>query len=187
MIDLDQPLMLLLNATPLDRVFGLDSRTLTEIVLQMVSVGFLAFILTKVMYKPVLEFMQKRTERIQSQFHRARDEMDKAEALTAEYERKLMAIHKERDAILDEARKAAAETSRQTIAEAKADAEATKARAHANIELEKERVQAEMRLAIIEVSAAMTAKFMARAMDKAVHDKLFDETMSELEDVVWRS
>ena len=186
-MDLNQPLITLLSATPPGRVFGLDFRTLVTIGLQMLSVGFLAWMLTKLMYKPVLEFMQKRTERIQNQFHRARDEMDTAEALTAEYERKLNNIHKERDAILDEERKTAAENGRQLVAEAKKEADAMRARASAHIELEKERVQAEMRLAIIEVSAAMTAKFMARAIDKTVHDKLFDETMAELEDVVWRS
>ena len=181
------PSLIVLEAARPGYVFNLDSNTLFAIVFNLINVGVLAWVMAKFMYKPVQEFMRKRTERIQNQFHRARTEMDTAEALTAEYERKLSGIQRERDAILDEARKNAAETGRQLIAEAKKEADLMRARAAANIELEKERVQAEMRLAIIEVSAAMTAKFMARAIDKSVHDKLFDETMAELEDVVWRS
>jgi F-type H+-transporting ATPase subunit b len=169
------------------RLFGLDGQTLIQIGMNLFNVGLLAFILTKLLYKPVRGFMAKRSEKIKSQLDHAMDESAKATELRLQYEQKLLDIDKSRDEILDEARKQAVENGRVILAEAKAEADALKARAHATVEMEWERAQEEMRLAILNVSAAMAGKMVVASMSKEAHEKLFDETMTELEGTSWRS
>jgi F-type H+-transporting ATPase subunit b len=170
---------------PPGRVFGLDGQILRQILAQLISVGLLAFVLSKLLYKPVRDFMSKRTARVENQLKAAEREVAKANALKAEYEQKVKEIDASRMAILEEARKVAAEARSQVLDQAKKEAEKMRERASANIELELERARSEMRHQIIDVSALMAAKFMSKSMDKQTQDSLFEETMSELEGGAW--
>ena len=172
---------------PPGRVFGLDGQTLRQILAQLFSVGLLAYVLSKLLYKPVRDFMGKRSAKVEHQLETAEKEVAMANALKAEYEQKVKEIDASRAAILEEARKVAAEAKNQVLDEAKKEAEKIHERATANIELELERARAEMRHQIIDVSALMAAKFMSKSIDKQTQDALFEETMTELEGAGWRS
>ncbi|MDR0326524.1 MAG: F0F1 ATP synthase subunit B [Oscillospiraceae bacterium] len=168
------------------RLFGLDRQTIYQICFQLFNVGLLAFVLSKILYNPVRNFMRKRSDRIQGELSHAADEATRAHQLKALYEQKLQEIDRERDGILDEARKKAVENGRQLLAEAKTEADAIRSRAQENVEMEWERIQAQMKLAILEVSAAMAEKMVALSVGKDVQERLFDETMAELEGTSWQ-
>ena len=168
-------------------MFGLDFQTLLGIVANVFNVSLLAVVLWWLLYKPVRDFMRKRSERIKGQLDGAAEERAKANELKLLYDQKIRGAEQEREEILDEARRLAAEMSRQMLAEAKKEADAVRERAQANVEMEWDRAQAQMKLSIIDVSAAMTEKFVSLAINKDTHDKLFAETMAELEDMSWRS
>jgi len=170
----------------LDRVFGLDSQLLMQIIANLINLGILAAAMTYLLYKPVRNILRKRAERIQGQLTLAEEEMAKATELKRQYELKMEDIEREKDEILGEARKQAAETGRRLISDAKAEAEVVKERAAANVRMEWERAEEEMRSAIIDVSAVMAEKFVSLAINKDTHDRLFSETMSDLEGMSWR-
>jgi len=170
----------------LDRVFGLDSQLLIQIIANLVNLGILAAAMTYLLYKPVRNILRKRAEKIQVQLTQAEEEMTKANELRREYELKMEGVEREKDEILVEARKQAAETGRKLISDAKAEAEIVKERASANVQMEWERAQAQMRTAIIDVSAVMAEKFVSLSINKDTHDRLFSETMSDLEGMSWR-
>jgi len=172
---------------PDGRMFGLDLQTLLQSGVHFINIALLAFILAKLLYRPVLDFMRKRSDRIREQVEQAGSEMARAAELKLQYEQKMKEVERERDDILDEARKLAAETGRQIVAEAKKEADAVRERAAANVEMEWERAETAMRQAIIEVSAAMSEKFVTLAINKETHDRLFDKTMAELEGMTWRN
>ena len=178
---------IMLSSVPEGRLFGLDGQTIIQIIAQLINVGLLAFVLSKLLYKPVGEFMRKRSERIQGELNHAADEAAKAHELRVLYEEKLQEIDRERDGILDEARKKAVENGRQILAEAKSEAEAVRTRAQANVEMEWERAQAQMKLAILEISTAMAEKMVVLSVSKETHERLLEETMAELEGVSWRN
>jgi len=177
---------LFLSSVPDGRVFGLDSQTLIQIVANLINLAILAVLLTYLLYKPVRNIMRKRTEKIQGQLTQAEEEMTKAVELRRQYEQKMEDVERERNEILGDARKQATETGRQIIAEAKVESDVVRERAAANVQMEWERAEDEMRTAIIEVSAAMAEKFVSLAINKDTHDRLFSETMSDLEGMSWR-
>ena len=176
---------LFLSSVPEGRPFGLDGQTVVQIVANLVNVGLLAAFMAFLLYRPVRDILQKRTNRIEGQMKQAEEEMAKAAELKLLYEQKLEDIDREREDILVEARKLAAETGRRLLAEAKKESEAVRERAVANVEMEWERAETDMRTAIIEVSAAMAEKFVTLAINKETHDRLFDETMADLEGMSW--
>jgi len=177
---------IVLASTPPGRLFGLDAQTFIQVGAQLVNVIILAFVLSKLLYKPVGNFMKKRNDRISKQLSDAEEEMAKAAELRLSYEQKLEEVARERDAILGDARRMAGETSSRLVMEARKEADAVRERAAANVELEWERAQTDMRTAIIEVSALMSEKFVSLAIDKDAHDRLFDETIGNLEGTTWR-
>jgi F-type H+-transporting ATPase subunit b len=177
---------LILSSVPDGRPFGLDSQTVIQIVANLVNVGLLVILLSYLLYRPVREILRKRTERIQGQIAQAEEEMAKATELRLQYEQKMEEVHREREDILSEARKLASESSQRLIAEARKEADAVRARATANVEMEWERAESEMRTAIIDVSAVMAEKFVKLAINKETHDRLFSETMADLEATTWR-
>lgn len=169
------------------RMFALDQQTILQIIANIFNVVLLAVIMTWLLYKPVRKFLADRAERIKGQLDHAAAETEKADALKLQYEQKIAGAEREREAILDEARKQAADTARQMLADAKKEADTVRARAQANVEMEWERAQEHIRMSIIDVSAAMSEKFITLAISKETHDKLFKETMAELEGMAWRS
>jgi F-type H+-transporting ATPase subunit b len=164
----------------------LDGQTLVQIVAQIFNICLLAFLLSKFLYKPVREFLAKRAARIRDQLRHADEDMAQANALKEEYAHKVKEIGRERDDILEAARKQATERSKEIVAEARNEADAIKARATRDIELEQERAKEEMRQAILDISAAMAGKYVAKALDRDAHQRLFDETLSELKEAEFR-
>ena len=166
--------------------FGMDANTIISAGANLLNVCILAAVLAYMLYRPVRDYLRRRTEKIQGQFAKAEGDMAKATELKLEYEQKMEEIGRERDEILSEARKLATETSNRVISDAKREADTLKARTAANIEMEWERAETEMRTVIIDVSAVMAEKFVAVSMNKDAHDKLFAKTMADLESIKWR-
>ena len=172
---------------PPGRVFGLDVQTFISVLAHLINISLLAFVLTKVLYKPVRDYMAKRAERIRGQLERARAENEKADEYKAQYEALLKQLEGEREAILEAARKKASETGRAIIAEARAEADALREKAAASIAAERERAREGMRLAIVDVSAVMAERLLARSVSEDDRERMLGEAMAELEAMEWRS
>ena len=170
---------------PPGRVFGIDQQTFIQIVAGVLNVAVLAAILSFLLYRPVRNVLNKRTERINGQLIQATEELEKATELKAIYTQRIEDIEREREEILAEARKIAADSSRRLLADAKKDADAIRERAATSVKVEWERAENDMRTAIIDVSAVMAEKFVTLAINKETHDKLFEETISDLEGMKW--
>jgi len=167
--------------------FGMDANTVIMVVSNLINVGILAAILAFLLYRPVRNVLHKRTERIRRQLQQAEDEMTRAMELRRQYELKMEEVEKERDEILTETRKQAADAGRRLLAEAKTEADMVRDRAAANVEMEWERAQTKMRTTIIDVSSVMAEKFVTLAINKDTHDKLLSEAMSDLEGMTWEN
>jgi F-type H+-transporting ATPase subunit b len=129
--------------------------------------------------------LKERADRIQARITKAVEDMAGANALKAQYEECLKNIDQERQDILDKAHKLALEQSKDKIQEAKKEADAIRERAHMDIIREQEQVKDAMRLHIIDLASAMAEKFVAQNVDKETQDRLFSETMKELEEAAW--
>ena len=178
--------ILFISDVPPGRVFDVDSQTLIQIIANIINVGVLAALVSYLLYKPVRDILNKRTNRIQCQLIQAEEELEKATELRKKYEHKMEEVEREREEILSEARKVAADSGRRLLADAKKEADTIKERAAANVEMEWERAENDMRTAIIDVSAVMAEKFVSLAINKETHDKLFEETIADLEGMTWR-
>lgn len=168
-------------------IFQLDKQTLIAAGIQLLNVLILAVVLGLLLYKPVRQFMEKRTSRIQNQFAEAQGKLQEAEKLKAEYKKKLMEIEAEHDKIIETAKATAHEKARHILEEARAEAADIRKRTEESIALEKERLMKEVKYQIIDVSSAMAARFIEKSMDEETQSKLYDEIIAQLEEAQWLS
>lgn len=175
------------QAVPEGRVFGLDLQTLISIGIQLLNGIILAVALGFILYKPVKEFMQRRTDQIQSKIDDAEAMMAKANALIEEYEQKIKNIDQERLEILEAARLKAVDESKIILEEARKEASALKQRSLERIAEDKKRLQEETRLYIIELASLLAQRYMAQNIDDETQEKLFTEALAQLEEAQWQN
>lgn len=173
------------QVVPAGRVFALDTQTLIGVGIQLLNGIILALALGFILYKPVKEFMQRRAEGIHSKIENAEALMAKANALIAEYDRKLKNIDQERLELLEAARQQAVEESKAILEEARKEAAALKRRSLEKVAADKKRFQEEARLHMIELATLMAQKYIAQNIDEATQDRLFAEAIAQLEEAQW--
>jgi F-type H+-transporting ATPase subunit b len=176
---------LIQGAMPDGRMFALDQQTLISIAIQLFNVCLLAVFLGRILYRPVQDYLRRRTDRIGGQLQDALDKMAEADRLKAQYEENLSRIEVRRTKVLEAAQLAANEKSRQIVGEAKEEAAAIKLRAEEAVLAEKQRLQEETRLHIIEISSLIAGRIVQKTIDSDMHNKLFEETIAELEEASW--
>nr|WP_302599390.1 F0F1 ATP synthase subunit B [uncultured Cellulosilyticum sp.] len=167
------------------RIIGFDVQLLWDLALQWISTFIIIFILYKLLFKPMTEFLDKRKDGIAKTIDDARSSKASALELKADYESKLAKIEEEADRILKDTRAKALAREEQIIAEAKQEAESIKQKALNDIALEQERVKDDMKKQMIEVSSMMASRFVATAMDEAKHQEMIDGIIKEMGDVQW--
>ena len=56
-------------------ILTLDSQLIYSVIIQLISTGILCLILSKLLYKPVTQFLQKRRERIETSINEANQKL----------------------------------------------------------------------------------------------------------------
>ncbi len=168
-------------------ILNIGPDLLVQIFWQFLNTFVLFAILTKILYKPVKKILKDRTDKIAGNIASAETKLADANALMAQYEQKMSEIEKERDAILETARKRARERETQIVEEAKQEAETIKQRARLDIEREQEQARDTLKTQIIEISSLMAGKYIQTAMDEQTQTQLFEDVLSDLGDVKWLS
>lgn len=171
----------------MSRMFGLDFQLLHDALLSLIAVITLFFFASYFFFNPAREFLKKRQEKIKGDLDDARESKEAAEALKNEYDQKLHEIDKQAEAILSEARKKALDNEAGIVARAKEEASGIIQRANNEAELEKKKVVDDVKKEMVSVAAALAEKVIGENMDKAVQDRLVEDTLKEIGDGTWLS
>lgn len=148
---------------------------------QTINFILLVLLLYRLLYKPVREFMDKRTAEIEGQIRSAEENQRAAEALRLELEQQAKESRQQARQIIDDATKRAEEVQARLIAEAKAEARAVLERAQREIQLEKEKAWAELKQQVGELSVLLASKVINETIDAAQHRRLIADTISQLD------
>ncbi|MDR0589372.1 MAG: F0F1 ATP synthase subunit B [Spirochaetaceae bacterium] len=107
-------------------------------VVTLLNIGILYFILRAILFKPVTQFMEKRTKKIAGDIEQVEQDKNRAKALLRQYEDTLNQARDEADRIIKNARESAREQADGIVAQGKVQAEAIIANARQQIEAERE-------------------------------------------------
>lgn len=151
----------------------------TTLLLQLLNFGILVFILTKLLYKPIFNVLQKRQDYIKESLLTADRDKEEARKLLEEYKAQIAQAKKESYKLIQDAQKQAEELKRQIEASAQERAKTIVDNAQKEIEREKERALAELRQEIIDLSLDAASIIIKKELDSKTHRNLVDDFIAK--------
>ena len=150
------------------------------LIAQILNFLFLVFILAKFVYKPLLNVMEARKNKIASDLEAADTAKVEAEAVKAEYAAKLADARQEAQAIIENARKNAQAAHDKIMAENKAEQDQVVAAAKEAIELEKQKALADVRAQVISLSMMAASKIVEQKLGSEEDKKMAGEIVDSI-------
>ena len=157
---------------------GIDFKVLFA---QLLNFGILLFILSKLLYRPMLDTLQKRKERIAESLKKAEGIEKKSKATEEEYDKRIIAANKEAVKIIEEAKQAAEKVRSKILAEAETEAAALKASAREQIETERESLYAQVRQSVGKLALFVITKVLMLDQGEEFYKRNIDKALQELE------
>ncbi|MCT4613169.1 MAG: F0F1 ATP synthase subunit B [Clostridia bacterium] len=166
-------------------MLSFDAGLLQGIAIQMLNTAILFIVMSKLLFKPVSNFMENRKAEIVKDIKTARDKERNAEELEKKYNEKLKNIDKEKETILTEARKTALDMKDKIIGEAKVEASKIIDRANAEVEKYKSNAQDTIKKEMIGVASEISKKVIDIELDEDKHIEVIDTAIEEFGDMEW--
>lgn len=167
-----------------DRLFGLDVQLLFDAFIVFIVMMIMYTLMSKLFFKPVREFLDKRKQAIAEDRDEASKLQDAAFVSKAEYEEKLKAVYKEAEEILSASRKAALKQQGAIIDQAKSEASAIMEQADRDTISEKQRIKDDVRREMRDIALVLTAQFTDKS-DEQRSDVLLEEALKEMGGEAW--
>lgn len=148
---------------------------------QIVNFGIIMFVLTKVLYKPILEMLEKRRTEIQKGLDLTR-KMEEEEQKQNEKREKLMdQARKDVRKLLDEAAVNGRAREKEIVDEARKEATEIIEKARSEVEKIKSDAMQDVKKQSVDMAVAMASRLTRDILDKDVQHKLIAKQLKELE------
>lgn len=156
--------------------FGINTKI---VIAQLVNFIVLVFILHKIGYKPLKNFVEERTRKIEEGVENAKKAEAALKDAQAEQEQLLTEARKEATDLIEKARNQAKEQGDAMIEKAKADVAAVVQQGKSTIEQERQKMLDEVKADVIEMVIASTQKVLSKAIDKEVDQAWLKEQVGK--------
>ncbi len=149
-----------------------------DFVWAIINLIVLYLVLKKLLFKPVTEFMEDRSNSIKQQLEDSKRVNEEASQLKVNYEKKLEAAKKDADKIIRDATVKAQDEHDNIIRQAKAEVEIMKEKAKEEIELERKEMMKSMRNEVVSLALEAASKVVEANMDTEMNRKLVNDVVS---------
>ncbi len=140
-----------------------------------INLVILYFFMRKLLFKPVTEFMEKRSKGIRDSLDNAERDKSEAAELKKKYEEQLNTARAEADRILEEARARANKEYESILSEAKKNSELIISKARDEIEREREQAMKGIKSQVAGLALAAASKVIEANMDTDSNRVLVDK------------
>lgn len=166
---------------------GLIDLKVWQLIFNILNTLILFLALRHFLFKPVKEFMDKRTNEIQSSIEAAEKMNEEAEGLYQEYNKKLQSAHDEGREIVRNSTKNAERKSEEILTQTKEEVIRLKEKANKDIELEKQSVINSLKEEVAGIALLAAESIISKSMDSDTNKSLIDEVIKEIGDEKWSS
>lgn len=145
-----------------------------------INLLILFFMMKKMLFKPVSEFMAKRTQSIKDDIDNAKKSKAEAIELKKKYEEDLMTAKQTADKIIDEARNRANSEYEAIVGSARQNAETLLENAKEEIEREREEMVKGIKNQVASLALSAASKIIEANMDTESNRKLVNKFIDEV-------
>ncbi len=149
-------------------------------VFSLVNFGIHLYLLKRLLFKPALEFLDRRREQIAGRIEAARQSEAQAQQLVVERESELRKAREHADGIFEEARKEAEAIIAKARGEAKNDAAKILSDGKLRLEQERDRMIHDLREAYADIAILGAERVLDREIRIDDHRRLLDQLLSEI-------
>ena len=151
-----------------------------SLIIQAVNFLILLFVLTKILYRPLLAKMEERTGAIQKSLDEA--QLARAEAQKAQEENaaRLREAYAEAQAIRAAALKEAADEQRKLVEAARVESQRLVESARAQMETDVRRAREELRREVAELATSVAERLIRRSLRDEDHRRIVDEALGTM-------
>jgi F-type H+-transporting ATPase subunit b len=140
----------------------------------------LVFVLRATAWKPMLEGLQKREDNIHGELDQAQKANAEAQAMRAEFEKKMNEAQQQVRDLVDQARKDGEQVKADMVTQATSQIQAEKDRARREIQTEKEQALVELFQRSTQLATLVSAKAIRRQMTIDDQHRLVEEALNDL-------
>lgn len=153
------------------------------LLITLLQFAVLLALLRFILWKPTLQYLDKRRELIAARMTAAKTSEEKASELVGKREAELAAAKKESAQILEEARQRGEKSVADAKARAREEADRILADARTQVEHEREHVLADLKAQYAEMVVLGTERVLSREVRIEDHRKLLDQLLAEIDEV----
>ena len=149
------------------------------LVAQLVNFFLLLVVLRLFLYRPILDMLDRRSQRIRDGIEAADKSQAQASQAEDEVSRQLEEARRQGQALLAQAQEAAKRVQDEATEQAKREAETLLERARSEIQLERDQAIAELRREFADITVSAAEKVINQSLDRQAHQRLIDEVLAE--------
>ncbi len=157
--------------------FGIDWKLL---VAQIVNFVILLFLLKKFMYKPLINLMNSRRQKIVEGLEKAKKGEEEFQKIQELREKELAKIQKEAERVIQKAKDIGDKKQQEILKEAEEKTKKIVEEARGRIEIEKEKMLKEVRQDVANLVVTATGKILEEKVDSEREKKLVNEVIGKL-------
>jgi F-type H+-transporting ATPase subunit b len=150
-----------------------------HLISQVANLTILVLLLRVVLYRPVLNMLDQRAEKIHQGLEDAEAASQRAAEAQADYEKRMEQAQLEARAILDQAREEARHLREQALAAAQREAQELLERSRQAVELERRKAQRAERAQLADLVVAAASKVIDQSLDDQAHRRLVEQFLAE--------
>jgi F-type H+-transporting ATPase subunit b len=150
---------------------------------QLVNFSIIIFVLSKLLYKPILAMLEKRKHEIEEGLALTEKMRMAEEKMRDKQDKMLETARKDARDLVEQAKKDAQETEKQIVAEAHKGAEAIIEKAKSESQNQHELMLKDVRKEAIDLAVAMTKRLTTSVLSDTDQHRLLGKQLKELEDL----
>jgi F-type H+-transporting ATPase subunit b len=151
-----------------------------HIVISLANLVILFLILKKLLFKPVKKIADQRRKELDAEYRKAEKTQAEADAIKAEWERKMATAEAEADKIISDAVERADSRNEVMLYESREKADQIIRKAKADIERERKDARETFKKEIVDVSQALSEQIIGREINMDDHRDLIDKAIDRI-------
>jgi F-type H+-transporting ATPase subunit b len=159
---------------------GIDPALLIS---QIVNFLLLLLVLRFLLYKPILNMLQERREKIKESLQYAEQVKEEAAAEREKHQKELEEAHRKAEEAIAQASRISEQERENIVAEAQEEAHRILEQARAEIEYERRQAMIDLQEQAVELAIAAASKVIDKSLDKKEHRRLIKEFLAESGDL----
>jgi F-type H+-transporting ATPase subunit b len=156
------------------------------LVFELVNFGILLYLLKRLLFKPALEYLDRRREQIAAHIESARQSEQQADELVAQRESEIQHARERAASIVETAQRDAEDVIAKAKNSAKEDAARILADGKQRLEQERDRMIHDLREAYAEIAVLGAERVLDREIRMEDHRRLLDKLMEDLDEETLR-